>query len=122
MPGRYSFDSHVLRLSFEGDSLVALEALLDQALSSPLCPPKPMVLSDLRRSTSLGALSGSGIQQAVRLFADRLERLGGKCAIVTQPGVQFGVMRMATVYAEERGLQLNVFEAEESALEWLLAG
>ena len=122
MPGRYSFESRVLRLSFEGEtSLVALEALLDRALSSPTCPPKPFVLSDLRRSTSVGRLPGSEMREAVRLFAERHERLGGKFAAVTQAGLQFGVMRMASAYSEAAGLELRVFETEEPALEWLLA-
>ena len=122
MPGRYYFESRVLRLSFEGEtSLVALEALLDQALSSPICPPKPLVLSDLRRSTSIGRLAGSGVREAVRLFAERHERLAGKFAVVTQAGVQFGVMRMASAYSETAGLELRVFQTEEPALEWLLA-
>ena len=123
MPGRYSFQSRVLRLSFEGEtSLDALEALLDHALSNPLCPPKPLILSDVRRSTSVRGLAGSGVRKGVRLFAERHERLGGKFAIVTQPGVQYGVMRMASVYSEDAGLELRVFETEEPALEWLLAG
>ncbi len=57
----------------------------------------------------------------MRLFAERHERLGGKFAVVTQAGVQVGVMLMASVYSEDAGLELRVFESEEPALEWLLA-
>ena len=123
MPGRYSFESRVLRLSFEGEtSVVALEALLDYALSSPECPPKPLILSDLRRSTSVERLRDWEVREGVGLFAERHERLGGKFAVVTQAGVQFGVMRMAGAYSDIAGLGLRVFETEEPALEWLLAG
>ena len=118
MPGRYSFESRVLRLSFEGEtSLVALEALLDRALSSPACPPKPLILSDLRRSTSIGRLGGSGVIDGVRLFAERHERLAGKFAAITQAGAPFGVMRMAGAYSNIAGLELRVFETEGSSLE-----
>ena len=122
MPGRYFFESGLLRLTFEGETpLSAVEGLLDEALSDPACPPRPYILSDLRGSTSVSRLSGDEMKQAVDVFAARREQLGGKSAVVTQAGVQFGVMRMGSAYSEFADLELRVFESEATALEWLLA-
>ncbi len=122
MPGRYFFESGLLRLTFEGETpLSAVEGLLDEALSDPACPPRPCILSDLRGSTSVSRLSGQEMRQAVDVFAARREQLGGKFAVVTQSGVQYGVMRMGSAYSELADLELRVFESEATALDWLLA-
>ena len=122
MPGRYFFESGLLRFVFEGEtSLSAMEALLEEALSDPACPPRPFLLSDLRGSTSVSRLSNEEMREAVGVFAARREQLGEKCAVVAQAGVQYGVMRMGGAYSDFANLEMRVFESEAAALEWLVA-
>ena len=122
MPGRYYFESNMLRLSFDGDtSLSALGALLDEALSDPECPTAPSILVDLRQSTSIGRRSGAEIREGASLFKARADRLSGKVSIITHAGVQYGVMRMAGAYADGTGIEVGVFETEFEAIEWLVA-
>lgn len=120
MPGQYSFKSPLLRLSFEGKtSLSALEVLLEKALSDPSCPTRPVVLADMRRSTSIPERTGDEMRQAVDLFNARRDRLGEKFAILTQTAVQYGMMQIAGAYSDNRDLELRIFEHEAAAIEWL---
>jgi len=122
MPGRYSFETGMLRLSFEGDtSLSALGALLDEALADPECPTTPGVLVDLRQSTSIGQRSGDEMRTGAGLFQERADRLSGRMSVITHAGVQYGVMRMAGAYADGMGVEVGVFETESAAVEWLAA-
>lgn len=120
MPGRYAFGPGLLRIWFEGEtSLRAVAALLDAALSDPACPPRPVVLNDMRGSTSLGKRSGPEMREAVGLFEARRDLLGNRFAILTSSPLQFGMMRIAGAYSENVGFELEIFEHESPALEWL---
>ncbi len=120
MPGRYYIESQVLRLAFDGDTpLQDIAKLLDTALDDPTCPSRPNLLSDLRQSTSVRVRSNEEMKEAVELFVRRGDKLGTRLAVLVQPGLQYGMMRMAEAYSNLKGMQLGVFEDEPAALQWV---
>jgi len=120
MPGSYRFYGEILVMTFEGETSVAqVEELVTTALLDPMCPVRPNVLSDLRASTSIAARPWSELQAAVGIFGGRRSQLGARYALLTESGVQFGVMRMAEALAEYVGMETMVFTDEPSAIAWL---
>ena len=121
MPGQFSFEAQILRLSFRGEtSLEALAELLDRALADPKCPPRPLVLSDLRGSTSIKRRPSDEMKTAVALFSERGAKLADRFAVVALGGVQYGVMRTASAYSEHEGMEVRIFEDDDAAKDWLL--
>jgi hypothetical protein len=48
-----------------------------------------------------------------------VKRIGGRCAVVAQSDVHFGMSRMGTAYSENVGVVARVFREPEAALAWL---
>lgn len=120
MPIKYSFGPGLLRLSFEGENQIAVaDAILDEALSDPSCPDRPVVLLDFRRSISVSGRSSGEVREGVSLFLSRREQFTNRFAIVTQSQLQFGLMRMASAYSDTPGTEVRVFQDEAPALVWL---
>lgn len=94
-------------------------AAVDQAITDPRFKPGMSLLLDVRQSTmNLSA-------DEVRLRSKGLALLGTKglssrCAIVVGPKLfQYGLARMAKVFLEHRGMELEIFRDLDAALEWL---
>ena len=60
------------------------------------------------------------VRQWVSQCAKDLRRVGaGRVAVVVAEPVAYGMMRMASVFAEGSGVVLAAFRSEREALEWL---
>ena len=47
------------------------------------------------------------------------EPVGGMCAVVATPGLYYGVSRMFSVFVEQYGIEMHIFDTVESAESWL---
>ncbi len=119
MPGRYTFDGALLRLTFEDETpLDDVRQLMDDALADPICSPRPNLLVDMRGSTSFAKLSAEGVRRGAAIFAERHEELGARFAVVTATPVQYGLMRMDEATADFGDLEIQIFGDIEEAMRW----
>jgi len=120
VPGSYSIEGDILRLTFVGDTeMDEVEAVVDAALADPTLPPMPYVLTDMRGSTSVTKRTQDEMRRGADIFASRGERLENKHAVLATDPTRYGMMRMASAFAESAGLEVRVFTEEADALEWL---
>ncbi len=93
-------------------------AAVDAALADPRFLPGFDCLYDRSR---VGLVpDGLTLRRLAKDCAPALERFhGGRLAVVVSQPVVYGMMRMASVFAEALGLALDVFWTETAALAWL---
>lgn len=121
MPAEYSFAEPIITVRLAGSySTQELKATILRSLGDPSCPDDPRLLFDQRETTSLRERT----VEDVRYMADFLAREGGafgnRLAMVTSDALGFGMMRMASVFAESGGLTARVFTDVAEAESWLL--
>ena len=47
------------------------------------------------------------------------EAVGGKCAVVADAGLYYGVNRMVALFIEKHGIHMQIFESIPKAEAWL---
>ena len=116
----YSFDGRVLRINCIGKyTNDELREAFDAALRDPAFPPTPVFLLDVTLSESLANRPSEDIRETAYFGGLRADVFGRQCAIVAPEDLYYGLMRMASLYAEEFGVDTAVFRTEEEALQWL---
>jgi len=119
MPVSYVLNGSLLRLDLEGqyEPRDIIEQFL-AGLADPECPRKIALLLDTTRSESLETRSPSEIRGVAEFLEPYVKRIG-RCAVVAQSDVHFGMGRMGTAYSENVGVVARVFREPEEALAWL---
>lgn len=74
---------------------------------------------DVRESSSLAKRSVEDLRGVTEWFIAHAAEVGGRCALVTRPGVQYGLMRMAAAWVELKSLEAEVFTDLAEATAWL---
>jgi hypothetical protein len=104
---------------FEGtyapeEGLAAIEAALggDAGVSTGL-------LLDMSESESFRARSVDGLRRVVDFLASRRGRFNARLATVGGTDLAFGLLRMATVFASDQGIETEAFRTRAEALDWL---
>ena len=111
----------IIRQGDETDPNRIVEVLTQAFLSARLDPSITDRIRMLWDATLAPAQADAGKMQ------DMLRRLGGesgpvsKMAFVVDSKLQFGKGRMFGAYADDAGLDVNVFFDEDEARRWLLA-
>jgi hypothetical protein len=87
------------------------------------------ILSDPRYRAGLGLLADHRAQRSILregivrrgLFVERNKAIlkGGRCAVVTSPGFNYGMARMAEVLMEGGKIEFSAFVEIEEARAWL---
>ena len=116
----YKIEGNLLYFYFEGatDTPEILEAF-ESAFRDPALGKECLLLVDVSGSTSLQDRSSASIRMLAENIARWADRVSGKLAVVVGKPVQYGIMRMASVYASSFGLDIRPFETKEEALRWL---
>jgi hypothetical protein len=120
MGASYTFIGNVLRIDFEG--VYPADAAMDvfqRALEDPAFPENARLLIDVTRSESLADRRTQDLKTSVDFFANAIERVGKRGAILAASEFQSGMMRMAAVYAETLNVECKVFSTEGEAVRWL---
>ncbi len=89
------------------------------AMNDPACPARVELIVDVTRSESLAVRPTDEIRAVAEFIGPYAERVGGRCAVVASPGVQFGLSAMGSVYSEGVGVVTVVFRTHAEAIEWL---
>ena len=120
MPVSYSFNGRVFRLDCMGEyTNEELRHAYEAALEDPNFPPRAVFLLDVTHSKSLASRPSQDIKETAGFLGPRADMFGKRCAIVAPIDLYYGLMRMASVFGEEFGVETVVFRTEEAALEWL---
>ena len=120
MPVRYSFSGNLFRMVLEGS--YAPEDIIQTyqaALRDPAFPEDARFLFDVRESLELAERNVKDIKAVAQYLAKHSDEVGNRCAIVASQPVHYGLSRMAAVYAEAGGAEVNVFSNTEDAISWL---
>jgi hypothetical protein len=88
-------------------------------IDEPSCPRSVKLLVDVTRSVSLATRSTEEIRVVAEALAPYTGRVGGRCAVVAQSDVHFGLSRLGSVYSEGVGVKVEVFRDVGEAMEWL---
>lgn len=116
----YSIIGRLFRVDFVGRySPEEVLETFDAAFANPAFPQEALFLMDLRHSDSVGDRSVAAIRELVDRLGARAAGWSERFAIVVSEPVQFGVMRMASVFAESHGIEVQIFEELREALSWL---
>ena len=120
MPVTYAMKGHLLKMDFEGyyepDDIIGQFLA---AMDDPTCPPKVALLVDVTRSESLEKRTPQEIRRIAEFLGPYVGRIGGRCAVVAQKDVHFGLSSMGSVYGKNVGVEAAVFRDSKSALDWL---
>lgn len=116
----YAIEGGLLRLTFEGK--YAPEDIIREflaGLADPACPNPVPLLVDVTRSESLATRVPQEIRHVAEYLGPYAGRIGGRCAVVANKDLYFGLSRMGSVYSEGVGVKASVFRDVPAALEWL---
>lgn len=80
-------------------------------------PARP-VLFDIRRSAESRA--ADEIRAIATVLGGFRESLDGRCAVVVATPLYYGVSRMFSTYAEQYGIEIEIFGSPEEGTHWLL--
>ena len=89
------------------------------AMDDPSCPEKVALLVDVTRSESLEKRTPHEIRRVAEFLGPYLGRIGGRCAVVANKDVHFGLSSMGSVYGKNVGVEAAIFRDSKSALDWL---
>jgi hypothetical protein len=89
------------------------------AFADPDLSEDALFLMDLRYSDSTGGRSVEHVRQLADWLGSRAAERGKRFAVVVGEPVQYGVIRMASVFAESHGIEVQLFEEILEALAWL---
>jgi len=121
MPLRFWREQGCAVVSFEGTyepqaGLGAIEEALD-------AEPEPALglLLDLTDSESFRGRSTDGLRVVAQFLSTRRDRFGSRLATVGGSDLAYGLLRMGTVFAADKGIESAVFRTRAEALAWLQA-
>lgn len=119
MPVTYRVNGDVLEMTFDGDCPPdEVIQTFNHALDDPTCPPKFLLLADVRKSTSLATRPTPEIIRVAEYLGPHKNRVT-RCAVLATEGIRFGLSRLGAVYSEAAGVVTRVFSDGDEALAWL---
>ena len=115
----WEIQESILTITVEGEGGEEPPRALFEAMRDPQFRPGMSLLFDMRLSTD------NPTSEEVRARVGRIAPLQAsgvvsRCAIVVGPKAhQFGLARMASIYADVEGRQLEIFTRIDEAMNWL---
>ena len=91
---------------------------IDEALAAEDEPALGLLL-DLTDSESFRGRSTDGLRAVAQFLSTRRDRFSRRLATVGGSDLAYGLLRMATVFATEKGIESAAFRTREEALAWL---
>jgi len=120
MPVSYRIDGRVVVVVCEGTyPPEELGAAWRRAQAHPAYPPDHRICLDTRKSASLARRSTAELRSIAEGFVSRAQSVGNRCALVARPGVQYGLMRMASAWVDSHGVVAFVTTDLVKAIAWL---
>ena len=123
MPVSYTLESGVLVITAQGSYPVEdVIREFQKGLADPGCPTPVSFLYDPSGSADLKDRTPQQVRQVAMFLKPYAERIGRRVAIVVGNDVQFGLSRLGAVFAEDVGVEAQIFHSREDAKEWLSRG
>ena len=121
MSVEYRFEDSYIRVvltgSFDSDDIEAAAGKLGRDADFR---PNMNILVDNRLSE---VVAGSeDIRERVRFLASIGDVLGSRLAVLVSSTVHYGLARMASLFGDSLGLNVEVFTSERDAIDWLRTG
>jgi len=117
----YRFDSNIVVMEMVGEySMDDIPKTVLNALADSHCPANPSILVNLSESRSLYKRSSEDIKTMARSLVPLGKRFNNRIALLAPNDLQYGLMRMGTVFSEENGMKPEVFRTFAEARQWLL--
>lgn len=121
MPVTYAYDDRIVVMDLCGEYTTAdLRKGILRALDDARCPPRPVLLFDMRDSTAIRQRTMDEVRTMAQFLAAHGARFSHRLAVVTGSDVAFGLMRVGAVEAEWGGVEPMVFRDLAEARAWLL--
>jgi len=89
------------------------------AMRDPACPIPVALVLDVTRSESLATRPTPDIRRIAEFLKDYKDRINGRCAVVAESDIHFGLSRLGSAYGEGVGVEAQVFRDLAGALAWL---
>jgi hypothetical protein len=120
MPVRAEFIQDVLALRMVGRyEPVDIRAAFRMALQQHASATVRGLLFDVRDSDVLHARPADEIRTMAQFLSAHAQQFGRRLALVASTDVDYGLMRMGSVYVAEEGVMTAVFRDERDAQDWL---
>ncbi|HTY09550.1 MAG TPA: hypothetical protein VMF88_00635 [Bacteroidota bacterium] len=122
MPVHYRYDENIVIVEPVGEySTEELRAAVLNAFTDAHCPASCCLLINIGQSRSIYNRSTSEINIMARFLASQSKRFNDRVAFAASDDAQFGLLRMGSIGAEEKGIQFGVFRSIDEARKWLLS-
>jgi hypothetical protein len=121
MPVSYRFDSTIVIIELSGEySINDIRQTFLNSLADPQKPTNASLLIHIAGSESILKRTVNEVQSMADFVASLAGRFNNHIALVAPNDLPYGLMRMTSVDAEEKGIKTAVFRSCEKAREWLL--
>jgi hypothetical protein len=91
------------------------------SLADSQCPASPFILVDLSRSLSIDKRTSDDVITMALSLVPLGKRFNNRIALVAPKNLQYGLMRMGSVFSEEQGMKVEIFRSFADARKWLLS-
>ena len=119
MPVIYRFDSKIVIIEMVGEyTMDDIPKTIFDSLADSNCPTNPSICINLTESLSIYKRSS----EDVITMAQSLVSLGkrfNRIALVAPNDLQYGLMRMGSVFSEGLGMTVQIFRTFAEAQKWL---
>ena len=118
MPATWEFRGSVLVVTLAGKCKEEATTAINEAMADPAFKPGTSLLLDVRRATD--PTPDELRRRAKSLGSRPAKGLSSRCAIGVGPKAhQFGLGRMAAIYSDSYGMQVEIFTDLDEAICWL---
>ena len=121
MPVSYRFDSTIVVIELVGDySMNEIRQTFLHSLADPQKPANACLMIHIVGPESILKRSVNEVQSMADFVASLAERFNNHIALVASNDLPYGLMRMTSIDAEDKGIKSAVFRSCDKAREWLL--
>jgi hypothetical protein len=122
MPVGYRFDSGIVVIEMIGEyAMEDIRTTILSALEDSESAAVSSMLIDLSGSQSIGKRSSEDIRRMAHFVASLSDRYNHRIAFVAPGALLYGLVRMGSAGAEEKGIVCELFRSFSEAREWLLS-
>ena len=119
MPVTYCIQENLFVLECHGTYTTAeLRCSFEEALADKGFPVDANFVLNVGESESLAERTISELRQMAFFFGVHCEKFNNCCAIVATDSLHYGLMRMASVFAQTYGMKTSVFKNMDEAQSW----
>ena len=121
MPVRWTLDGDEILIEVSGTAYEPPDVVqaFHAALDDPACPPEVSVILDVTHSERLAARPVDEIRMVAKYLGPFAKRVRGRCAVVANSDVHFGLSQMGASYSQSVGIDARVFRSLAEARAWL---